>query len=40
MAGTEQLMNMGQQQGMTEYKLYVGDLDENCNETILKQNFQ
>lgn len=33
-------MNMVQQQGKTEYRLYVGDLDENCNETILKQNFQ
>lgn len=31
-------MSMVQQQ-KTEYKLYVGDLDENCNETILKQNF-
>ena len=37
MAGTEQLMSMATTK--VEYKLYVGDLDENCNETILKQNF-
>jgi len=36
MSGTEQLLSVNNQ---TEHKLFVGDLDEHCNEKILLSNF-
>ena len=36
MSGPEQLLSMNTQ---GEYKLFVGDLDENCNDKILLSNF-
>ena len=36
MSGPEQILSMNTQ---GEYKLFVGDLDENCNDKILLSNF-
>ena len=38
MSVQENMMNMMQKQ--QEYKLFVGDLDENCNDAILKKAFE